>query len=80
MEDALVKTVVGLLVVSLLVFLGAILGTLLGALGGWIVGWFFEETILGFLAALGVTGFKMWQIGAFLGFVGGFFRVGVVRQ
>lgn len=39
-----------------------------------IAGWFFGETILGILAAIGIEGFKMWQIGAFLGFVGSFLR------
>ena len=53
------------------------LGTLMGALSGWIIGWFFSETILGFFTALGVTGLKMWQIGASLGFIGGFFRTSV---
>ena len=40
---------------------------------GWIIGWFFSETFLSILAQLGITGFSMWQIGAFLGFVGSFF-------
>ena len=52
-----------------------IITTFLGAFSGWFVGLFFEETILGILSSLGVSGFSMWQIGAFLGFVGGFFRM-----
>lgn len=55
-------------------FLAVILSTLVGALTGWIVGWFFSETILTFFAGLGITGLKMWQLGAALGFVGGFFK------
>ena len=51
-----------------------ILNALLGAGVGWVVGWFFSDTILGIFAALGVKGFAMWQMGAFLGFVGSFFR------
>ena len=57
----------------LLIFL-VIMGTLFGAISGWIVGWFFGETVLGALAAFGVQGVTMWQLGAFLGFVGPFFR------
>lgn len=61
------------LIVGILLLL-PLLGTLAGLIVGWIVGWFFSQTMLGIFAALGITGFKMWQIGAFLGFVGGFFR------
>ena len=42
------------------------------AIFGWVVGWFFGDTILGILAQMGIVGFSMWQIGAFLGFVGCF--------
>lgn len=51
-----------------------LLGALGGALSGWVVGWFFSETILSFMAAFGVKGLAMWQIGMALGFVGGFFK------
>lgn len=63
-----------LVFVAGVMFLGCILGTLFGAFAGWVVGLIFGKTILSFFAALGITGFKMWQIGAVLGFVGGFFR------
>ena len=46
---------------------------IVGLIFGWITGWFFADTILGILAQIGITGFSMWQIGAFLGFVGSFF-------
>ena len=58
----------------LVIFIGIILGTFIGALTGWIVGWFFGDTILSIFAYIGIKGFSMWQIGAFLGFVSGFFR------
>jgi membrane protein YqaA with SNARE-associated domain len=48
--------------------------TLAGAIVGWIVGWFFGDTILGIMNQLGVHNIAMWQLGAFLGFVGSFFR------
>ncbi len=62
------------LIVTLLIVVGVLLSTLVGAFVGWLVGLFFGETILGFFAGLGITGFKMWQIGAVLGFISGFFR------
>ena len=60
-------------VIALLLVL-PLLGALGGAFSGWVVGWFFSETILGFLAALGIKGLAMWQIGMSLGFIGGFFK------
>lgn len=71
------KLVASLLVVSVVAAVAVLvtfLSTLAGAFIGWVVGWLFADTILGFFAALGVTGFKMWQVGATLGFVGSFFK------
>lgn len=65
------------LLTAVMLFLGVLLSTLMGTFIGWVVGWFFGKTILGILAAIGISGFKMWQIGAFLGFVSGFFRTSV---
>ena len=62
------------LIAALLIMVAVILSTVAGAFVGWLVGLFFDETILGIFACLGITGYKMWQIGAFLGFVGGFFH------
>lgn len=53
-------------------FLLIIARTFFGALAGWIVGLVFGGTILGIVAQLGVHGIVMWQLGAFLAFVGGF--------
>ena len=50
-----------------------VIGTLFGAVIGWVVGLFFGKAILGVLACIGIKGFSMWQIGAALGFIGGFF-------
>lgn len=67
--------VVGGIVGVIAFFLGiTLIMPVLGAIVGWFVGLFFGETILGIFAAMGITGFKMWQIGLFLGFVGGFFK------
>lgn len=56
-----------------------ILGPLVGALSGLIVGIFFSTPILNVLSAMGVDGVTMWQLGAFLGFVGGFFKAVVTN-
>ncbi len=64
----------GVVLAALAIFVAPILGTLGGAFCGWVVGLFFKETILGILAQVGIHGVAMWQVGAFLGFVGGFFR------
>lgn len=57
-----------------LLLVAPILSALVGALSGWVVGLFFGETVLGIFAQLGIGGVEMWQVGLFLGFVGGFFR------
>ena len=64
---------------AVLLILASLLGALGGALSGWVVGWFFTETITSFMAALGVQGLAMWQIGMSLGFVGGFFKVTLTK-
>ena len=70
----IVATFTAISFAALVIFWGVLAGTLMGALCGWIVGFFFSETILSFFAGLGITGLKMWQIGANLGFIGGFIR------
>lgn len=64
------------------VFVGGIflilpLGTLFGGIAGWMVGMFFGDTILGIAGQLGIKGVTMFQLGAFLGFVGAFLRTTV---
>jgi len=51
-------------------------GTLAGAVVGWMVGLFFTETILSTLHRFGIDtqGLPVWELGATLGFVSGFFR------
>lgn len=56
------------------VFIISIIGTLFGAITGWLVGLVFDDAILHVLSALHIYGVTMWETGAFLGFVGGFFR------
>lgn len=54
-----------------------VLGTLFGAFAGWVVGWFFEDTILGIASQIGINDVAMWQVGATLGFAGGFLKTKV---
>ncbi|MBA8851229.1 positive regulator of sigma E activity [Ochrobactrum intermedium] len=64
-----------------ILFFAPLIGVLGGAFVGWVVGLFFAETIHAFLAAVGINaaGLAMWQIGASLGFIGGFFRPAIHR-
>ena len=60
----------------MLIIVMAIVGTLFGGIAGWIVGLFFADTIMNTLDAFGVETFElsMWQLGATLGFISGFFK------
>lgn len=60
-------------------FVSPILTALIGAVSAWIVGLFFADQIIDFLNRLGVRtdGLSMWQIGAALGFIGGYLKTTV---
>lgn len=75
------KLVLTILAGIAIAFIAPVLGTLIGAFMGWVVGLFFGETILAFLAAVGVktAGLAMWQVGAAMGFLGSFLRTTVSR-
>lgn len=68
----------GLMAVGLVlfIFLMIILGTLLGGIAGWVVGFLFTDIIMNTLNRFGVDtmGMTMWQLGATLGFISGFFK------
>lgn len=66
----------------LLVFVLVILGTFFGGVAGWIVGLFFTDIIMDTLNRIGVDtmGMSMWQLGATLGFVSGFFKTTKVQK
>lgn len=72
--DAFVVCIGAAVMGALGVIIAALLSTIGGLIVGAIVGLFFEQTILGIAAQLGVKDVSMWQLGAFLGFVGGFLR------
>ena len=73
----LAVTVLGALGVGFMLFVGSILGTVFGAFGGWFVGLLFDETLALVANVFGVPGTPPWQLGAMLGFVGGFLRTSV---
>lgn len=62
-----------------LVFVMPLVGVLFGAFAGWVVGLFFAETVLGFLARIGVNtaGLAMWEVGAAMGFLGGYLKTSI---
>lgn len=64
-----------------LMFLTPILGVLFGAFGAWVIGLFFGDTILLGFQRFGIdtTGWSMWQLGVFFGFVGGFFKATLTK-
>jgi len=65
-----------------LMFVSPIISTFFGALGGWVIGLVFEETIKSALIAIGMDNVRnvtMWQLGAGLGFFGGYFRSAFVK-
>ena len=66
----------------LLVIVMVILGTFFGGVAGWIVGLFFTDIIMDTLNRIGVDtmGMTMWQLGATLGFVSGFFKSTKVQK
>jgi len=73
-EDSVVIILTGIVAVAAF-FLLALASTLLGAFTGWLVG----LTPLGtgvMKIWLGITGIEcdLWELGAFLGFISGFFR------
>lgn len=70
------ETALGLLLAAILLFIIPLIGVVVGAFAGWVVGLFFEGTVLGTLSRFGVnsSGLEVWQVGATLGFVGGFFK------
>jgi hypothetical protein len=73
------KVAIAFLAVVGIVFAAPLLGVLGGAFSGWVVGFFWTQPILDFLARVGVRveGLEVWQIGAAMGFLGGFLKTNV---
>jgi len=68
------KVLIALAAILAMICLFPILGTLIGCFSGWMVGIFWPTTFAAFLAHFGLSAFAPWQIGALLGFTGGFFK------
>lgn len=66
----------------MLIIVMVILVTFFGGVAGWIVGLFFTDTIMQTLNRVGVDtmGMTMWQLGATLGFISGFFKSTKVQK
>lgn len=72
--DALLKFVGAIILVALLVFVTPLIGVVFGAFAGWVVSFFYPATLAKVAVAMGIAGTPGWQLGAGLGFVGGFFK------
>lgn len=57
-----------------IILLFMVLGPAIGALAGVVVNWVFPATMAKVLAAIGLGGIKLWELGAFLGFVSVFVK------
>lgn len=62
------------------IFFFVIMGTFLGGVAGWVVGLVFGDTILGIAGQLGMHNITMFQLGSFLGFIGGFLKTKVTAE
>lgn len=71
--------VTAVLAIVVVLFFGSLLGTLIGAVTGLVVGMFWTPTILSTLSRFGAdtTGMEVWQLGATMGFLGGFLSTSV---
>lgn len=73
-----INLVLALLLAALAIFLAPLIGITVGAFAGWVVGLFFPGTVgLVGSAIAGGAYLPAWQVGAILGFVGGFFKTRV---
>lgn len=70
----------GFLLIIGVTFVFVPLATLMGGFVGWLVGIFFGDTILGIFGQLGIHNVTMFQLGACLGFVGGFLKTKVTAE
>lgn len=64
----------------ILVFVACIAGAVVGAGAGWIVGLMFDDSLALLAKAMGIPTAHPYQLGAILGFVGGFFRASVTSK
>ena len=70
LNDAL-KVMTALIAMFIAILITPIIASSVGAFSGWIVSFVFDDTIK---MITGIKG-EVWQLGATLGFVSGFFRI-----
>jgi hypothetical protein len=70
LNDAL-KTILAIAILLATLFFTPIIACFIGAFSGWMVSIVFEDTIK---LITGIKG-EVWQLGATLGFISGFFRI-----
>lgn len=70
----LIAGLIALIVFAIAIFIAPLIGICVGAFIGWVAGLVFPGTIG--LVGSAITGLAIpgWQVGAILGFVGGFFK------
>ncbi len=72
--NGFIKTGIALTLVAFIMFVAVLSGTVMGWFAGWVVGLFFSDMLLPIFTAIGLKGFTLAHLGAFFGFVGGFFK------
>ena len=68
------KAILTALLAVSIVFGACILGTAVGAFAGWTVGLVFDDSMKLMAEMFGIPKAEPYQLGAILGFIGGFFR------
>jgi uncharacterized membrane protein len=70
------------IIVLIILFIAPLMGVVFGGFAGFIVGLFFNNPVLDIITAVvpALSGFSLTQIGATLGFVGGFFQSVVTKR
>jgi hypothetical protein len=77
---SLIEFILPIVAIISTVFFVPLIGSLMGYFTGFIVSLFLGDTIYPVMAALGIKGISLTSFGAFLGFVGGFFRTSVTTS
>jgi hypothetical protein len=73
------KALLAILFIIGMLFVGCLLSTVIGALAGFIVGLAFDGSLQLLAQAIGIPEAQPYQLGAILGFVGGFFRSSISK-
>lgn len=75
--DAFLKSIGAMMLVACIVFVAPIIGVLIGAFSGWVVSMLAPVWVPSGLKYIGINiqASNLVELGAALGFIGGFFRV-----